>query len=634
MALLAAPFLAGASGGAAEVCLDCHGEIEVTSPPHAPFGCQDCHHDVELDIHPDESPTLSTVALCGMCHSPGHGLTEGPHAQIGCGDCHGAAHHVVPPGHRDSPMEPRRQLETCGACHGDPPDLLTGYLESVHGRALHRSGLVHAAPSCTDCHGGHEIYHSEDPRSTVSARRVPETCASCHVGIDEEWRELSPHGRAWLAGHPDVPVCTTCHASHEIGPPRVAALRLKAPQDCGFCHQESYDTYRDTFHGKATNLGFLVAATCSDCHTAHANLPAEDPRSSVHHENLRETCGTCHGEVSEAFTTFDAHANPRDPDRNRLLYLVWTAMTTLLVVVFGSFGVHALLWLQRSMVALYRGELEGGHPAKGPWVRRFTPSQRGTHAVVIVTFLLLAATGLPLHFHYTTWAQTLAGLFGGVEGARLIHRIAAIATFGYFLFHLGQLFVRAVVRKEEGMLWGWGSLVPRAKDLADLSANIKYFLYLGRRPKLDRWTYWEKFDYFAVFWGVAIIGTSGLLLWFPRFFTNFLPGWSLNVAAVVHGEEALLAVGFIFVFHFFHTHLRPESFPLDPVIFVGSMPLARFQEERPLEYQRMVERGELEDLLVAPPTRQELRRARIFGFSAVAVGVSLVFLILWAVVAY
>jgi cytochrome b subunit of formate dehydrogenase len=625
----------GPAGALAQaVCADCHDEVAVRSPMHAVFTCQDCHFDVDPEDHPGPPVELSSRAVCAQCHDPGSGLIEGAHRQVGCSDCHGAAHDVLPPADAASPLEPRRQLATCGSCHGDPPELLDGYRSSVHGWALHRAGLVHAAPSCTDCHGGHELFAAEDTRSQVHQGAVPTTCGSCHLGILEDWQELSAHGVAWRAGDPEAPVCTTCHASHEIEPPRIEAQRLKSPQDCGGCHGESYATYRDSFHGKATDLGFLTAATCSDCHTPHANLPASDPRASIHPENLQATCGTCHGAVTVAFTSFDPHADPRDASRNLPLHVIWRAMTTLLVVVFGFFGLHALLWLQRSVVALVRGELAGGHPPRGPYVRRFTSSQRWTHVVVVVTFLTLAATGLPLHFHYAGWAQVVADLFGGVAGARVLHRLAAIATFGYFAFHVGQLFVRGVVRREEGMLWGWGSLVPRPKDLADLGANLRYFLYLGRRPRLDRWTYWEKFDYFAVFWGVAIIGFSGLMLWFPRFFTSFLPGWALNAAAVVHGEEALLAVGFIFVFHFFHTHLRPESFPLDPVIFTGSMPLERFQEERPLEYQRLLDRGELDDLLVPPPTEEQLRWAHGFGFTAVAVGVSLVLAILWGVLAY
>jgi hypothetical protein len=177
-------------------------------------------------------------------------------------------------------------------------------------------------------------------------------------------------------------------------------------------------------------------------------------------------------------------------------------------------------------------------------------------------------------------------------------------------------------------------MVPRGKDLADLWNNLRYFLYLGPRPHFDRWGYWEKFDYFAVFWGIPVIGISGLLLWFPGFFTRLLPGWAINAALIVHSDEALLAVGFIFVFHFFHTHLRPESFPLDPVIFTGVMPLERFKEERRIEYERLVALGELETRLTPPPSESRLRRAAIFGFSAVATGSILVVAIFWSLLAH
>jgi hypothetical protein len=177
-------------------------------------------------------------------------------------------------------------------------------------------------------------------------------------------------------------------------------------------------------------------------------------------------------------------------------------------------------------------------------------------------------------------------------------------------------------------------MVPRPKDFVDLWHNLRYFLYFGPRPRLDRWTYWEKFDYFAVFWGIIIIGLSGLVLWFPSFFTRFFPGWFLNAAFLIHSDEALLAVGFIFMFHFFHAHLRPESFPLDPVIFTGRVPLSRFKEERPVEYQRLVQTGSLETRLVAPPTREQIRMAGIFGFAAMAVGIGLMLAILWSFLAY
>jgi cytochrome b subunit of formate dehydrogenase len=173
-------------------------------------------------------------------------------------------------------------------------------------------------------------------------------------------------------------------------------------------------------------------------------------------------------------------------------------------------------------------------------------------------------------------------------------------------------------------------MVPQPRDVLDLLLMFRYFLYLGPRPKFDRFTYWEKFDYLAVFWGVAIIGVSGLVLWFPTVFTTFLPGWALNAAYVIHSDEALLATGFIFLFHFFHTHLRPESFPMDTVIFTGRMPLETFKHERPLEYERLVAEGRLDEVLVPPPTPAELRRAYVFGFTALTIGVVLAVFIFWA----
>ena len=130
------------------------------------------------------------------------------------------------------------------------------------------------------------------------------------------------------------------------------------------------------------------------------------------------------------------------------------------------------------------------------------------------------------------------------------------------------------------LLWGPDSMVPQLQDGIDIYRNFLWFIGRGPRPQFDRWTYWEKFDYWAVFWGMLIIGGSGLLLWFPVFFSKLLPGWMFNIAALVHGEEALLAVGFIFTFHFFNGHLRPEKFPMDTVVFTGRISEHELKDER------------------------------------------------------
>jgi cytochrome b subunit of formate dehydrogenase len=334
--------------------------------------------------------------------------------------------------------------------------------------------------------------------------------------------------------------------------------------------------------------------------------------------------------VNAAFLTFDPHSDPSDPERNARVHYVWLFMLLLLLGVFSFFGVHDLLWLQRGLVGAARKEYRAYRCCEGPYIRRFSPLQVWTHGVVVISFLLLAATGLPLRFPSAPWSQPLMDLFGGPELAGDLHRLAAVVTFGYFAFHVALVLYGSLVQRRKGYFWGPRSMVPQPKDFQDFWANIKHFLYLGPPPATDRWAYWEKFDYLAVFWGVAVIGLSGLMLWFPDFFTQFLPGWTLNAAFVIHSEEALLATGFIFIFHFFHVQLRPEVFPLDPVIFTGRISLERFKEERPSEYRRLVENGELESRLVEPPSRSTMRKAHIFGFTATGIGILLALGIFWA----
>jgi hypothetical protein len=135
-----------------------------------------------------------------------------------------------------------------------------------------------------------------------------------------------------------------------------------------------------------------------------------------------------------------------------------------------------------------------------------------------------------------------------------------------------------------------------------------------------------------VFWGVAIIGSSGLVLWFPEFFTRILPGWVINIALIIHSDEALLAVGFIFTIHFFNTHFRPEKFPMDTVIFSGKIPLEVFEEERPREYEELVKNNALEKLIEPPPAKRFMAVSRLFGAAALITGIVLVGLVAWAMV--
>ncbi len=641
--LLASAFLSLASGTAVagdvspglgnESCVGCHTDAGFESPAHADTQCAECHANITKE-HKDALPAelrMEPDAICAQCHGmAAKQLPKSVHPDHTCKKCHGPAHTVDTASNPESRISPQGQIKTCGKCHDE---VIAAFEESVHGKGLLKSGLTEASPSCSDCHGAHNIGKHADGKAKTGHLKSPETCGACHQAVLTEW-ETSTHGKLWKEGM-DGPVCVDCHFDeHKVLDPTSPQMRQHIPTDCGGCHEEGLETFRDSFHGKATALGWSSVAMCSDCHTPHRNLPVSDPQSSVHPDNLKATCGSCHpAEVETAgFMTFDPHVNPTSEKTLPQLRYIYYFMTGLLLGVFAFFGIHLLLWLQRGLVGKLRGEFKAGHGGHGPYVKRFSRPQIWIHVSIVVSFLMLAVSGLPLKFAAAPWADKMIVYLGGAHAAGIIHRIAAIITFGYFAVHLLMLAYAWIVKGERGFLWGWRSMVPQLTDVRDFIANVKYFLYLGPRPKFDRFTYWEKFDYLAVFWGVAMIGVSGLMLWIPEFFAKFLPGWALNAAYIIHSDEALLATGFIFLFHFFHTHLRPEAFPMDPVIFTGAMPLERFKEERPLEYERMVASGTLEKNLVPQPERANLTTAYVFGTIAVVLGLACavgIFVALW-----
>jgi cytochrome b subunit of formate dehydrogenase len=261
--------------------------------------------------------------------------------------------------------------------------------------------------------------------------------------------------------------------------------------------------------------------------------------------------------------------------------------------------------------------------------RRFDGFTRVLHMFLMVSFLTLAITGLPLFFSMEPWASRVAHNLGGFRATGILHRIAATVLISVFLIHLTRVLNRLFVKHEVAMLWGPNSMVPQPRDLQDFYGHIRWFLGIGPRPRFDRYTYWEKFDYWAVFWGMGIIGGSGLMLWFPTFFARVVPGWLFNVAMLVHGEEALLAVVFIFTVHFFNTHMRPEKFPMDPVIFTGRITEDELREERPDEYDRLKARGELDRLVVGAPADWVMPFAKVVAVVAVTTGFTIVALIIF-----
>jgi predicted CXXCH cytochrome family protein len=529
-----------------------------------------------------------------------------------CGNCH-----------REGEKAARRQ-------HSTQTHILQNYSMSIHGKGLLESGLVVTA-TCTSCHTAHRPLPSSDPQSTVNPANIPKTCAQCHEGIEKTFM-ASVHSPLVTKTDKPLPVCSSCHTAHTISRTDQDAFRANVMNTCGQCHQEVAATYFETYHGKVSKLGSAGVAKCFDCHGSHDILPVTDPRSHISRENIVATCAKCHPGSHRRFAGYLTHATHHDPVRYPMLFYTFWAMTGLLVGTFVFFGLHTLFWFPHSLREMRKGRKTAAAP--GPMFERFPRVVRQLHFVLILSFFGLALTGMTLKFSYMSWAVSLSKVLGGFRAMGVIHRFCAVIMVALFLIHFGVIIH---YKRSAGLTWrqillGPFSLVPNWNDAREFVQTIKWFLQLGPRPQYGRWTYWEKFDYFAVFWGVAIIGATGTMLWFPEWFTYILPGWFINVATIIHSDEALLAVGFIFTIHFFNTHFRPEKFPMDMAMFTGRVSLEEIKHERPRYYEELKASGELEKHLVEEAPKQFRFWAAIFGTAALVVGFSLVLFIIYSMV--
>jgi cytochrome b subunit of formate dehydrogenase len=257
---------------------------------------------------------------------------------------------------------------------------------------------------------------------------------------------------------------------------------------------------------------------------------------------------------------------------------------------------------------------------------RFSLGQRYLHWALAGTFLGLAFTGMTLRFSSAPWMQTLAQAVGGFGAVLFFHKFCAIGLTITFLAHLVDIGYRILGKRELSLLWGPNSMVPRWKDFTDFIGNLKWFLHLGPQPRFDRFAYWDKLDYWGVFWGMAIIGFSGYAMWFGSFFARLIPGSWLNIALLIHGEEALLATGWIFVIHFFNTHLRPDNFPMDLTIFTGRLTEEELKRLHPEEYERLVKSGGLQAIAAEAPPLWLNNFGRVIGTAAILAGVIMIVL--------
>jgi len=256
-------------------------------------------------------------------------------------------------------------------------------------------------------------------------------------------------------------------------------------------------------------------------------------------------------------------------------------------------------------------------------IKRFTPLQRLFHLLLMLAFLTQSATGLARMYGQTPWGHNLGALFGGYDAARTVHIYVGIFMISGMAVHALYMLFKINWRGFPGSLFGPDSLLPRPADIKHFFQHIGWFLGFSQPPEFDRWGYWEKFDYWAVFWGITIIGITGLIMAFPYFSTRYMPGWGLNVAFWIHRIEALLAMGHLFIIHFFIAHLRRHNFPMDHTIFEGSADLEAARHERPAWISRLRQSGELDGVLVSEAMPLQRVIAYVFGFAAVAAGLFL-----------
>ena len=205
---------------------------------------------------------------------------------------------------------------------------------------------------------------------------------------------------------------------------------------------------------------------------------------------------------------------------------------------------------------------------------RFDRAQRIEHGLLVLSFTILSISGLPQKYPDTGWGQWMIWLMGGIETTRFIHHTAAIVLILGSIYHLASVGYRLLVRRVQmSMLPGW-------KDVMDAVQTLAYNLHLIKEPpKMGRYTFGEKVEYWAVVWGTVIMILTGFMLWNPIATSRLLPGEFIPAAKAAHGGEALLAVLSIVTWHFYNVHVK--SF--NKSMFSGWLNRHEMEEEHPLE---------------------------------------------------
>jgi formate dehydrogenase gamma subunit len=571
---------------------------------HGSFGCTDCHSDITTYPH----EPVPVAVDCSGCHSDkvdewknsrhAKAFTAGNRKAAGCLSCHGGnAHKILPHTDPASPANHQNVPKTCGTCHGqkmvmESSGLSTqpafSYGTSVHGKAL-ANGNAKAAV-CTDCHGAHEVLGANEQKSTIFKFNIPQTCGKCHGEITKVYTD-SVHGKATARGNSQSPVCTDCHGIHNIkahiDPTSSVAAQNIARTTCGQCHgnvrmtsefglsSQRIKSYEDSYHGLAKRLGSDEAANCASCHGVHNIRSKDDPQSMVHPANLPKTCGSCHPGAGEKFSQGRVHleALPINETSFGDDVMKWVSLIyiPLIILTLGAMALHnILIWVRKARQA-----------RKDPTrtVERMNRNQRIQHFFLVTSFFALVVTGFAL-----AWPDSFfATISGGESVRRIVHRVAAVVMLVLGLYHV----VYMVFTKEgrQGLKDFWFSF----KDASDALGVIKYNLGLSKtHPKMGRFTYAEKAEYWALVWGTIVMGVTGLMLWFEVQVSSWLglPRWWVDVALLIHFYEAILATLAILIWHIYAVVFDPEVYPINWAFLDGKMREGHFRHEHELEWEK------------------------------------------------
>jgi len=608
--------------------------------------CHKCHSDedekvetledgTEVYIYVDEDKFKDSVhgkQNCVGCHT---NITkkyhqEQPTISVSCVECHEEKWEAQQKQAELDGGEGTLKYKRLGVVMEQQID---SYMHSVHAQPS-RKDQSRTNATCHDCHDPHNIGTVGSETRAEHRLKNPEVCGKCHEEQKKEYL-TSVHGQEVVNNrNADAAVCSDCHTTHKIDSPELDSTKLAITQSCGSCHEESLKTYMQSYHGQVNTLGYTNTAKCYDCHGSHGLKKVDDPSSKMHLDNRLESCQSCHEDATEGFIGFHPHGNANDYEKYPIIYLTTKFMNLLIIVVFAFFWTHVLLWFYREFRDRQQGK--GYKPpsqaliaAKGQlYFRRFTVAWRVIHLLFAMSTMVLVLTGSTLLFAHSAWAPVVIEMLGGPEIEGIIHRTAATTWLTVFVVHFGMAIFNIIKNRKKFRWFGPDSMVPNWKDMQDLVGMFRWFFGRGERPSFDRWSYWQKFDYWAPFWGAGVIGLSGMMLFSPTLTATILPGSVFNIATIVHAEEALLATVFLFTVHFFNAHFRPDKFPMSTTIFTGVIPLDEFKHEHKVEYERLKASGELEKHLVKRPSKLVQNGSNVLGTFLIFAGLTLLTLVL------